>query len=213
MPSLGPGLKQPLAFHLWLSCTCLSAWRAINGSQLVPLCYCLWHNPLFCEHIRGHSEALGPSCGNGPLFLWCSQGFPILSVLCHISPLSVSSWHSILVFSLRIDNAACASTSSPHSLWADVSLWATSRLVIAIGIISVVNFSHRNCEFSQLHFSLRFLSSPLTHPVRGFPIVWKILLHHDSLLKTVSQLQILCLSLHLYHLPYLILRLPKWLRW
>ena len=145
---MGTKMQRPLAFHLWLSCTCLSAWRAINGSQLVPLCYCLWHNPLFCEHIRGHSEALGPSCGNGPLFLWCSQGFPVLSVLCHISPLSVSSWHSILVFSLRTDNAACASTSSPHSLWADVSLWATSRLVVAIGIISVVNFLHKNCEFS-----------------------------------------------------------------
>ena len=93
MPSLGPGLQQPLAFHLRLSCTCLSASRAINGSRLVSLRYCLRHNPLFCEHIMGQNVALGPSCGTGPLFLWCSQGFPILSVVCHISPLSVASWH------------------------------------------------------------------------------------------------------------------------
>ena len=58
--------------------------------------------------------------------------FPTLFVLCRISPLSVSSWHSTLVLSLRTDNAACTSAPRPHLLWVDVSMRATSQLVIAV---------------------------------------------------------------------------------
>lgn len=47
------------------------------------------------------------------------------------------------------------------------------------GAIFVVNFF---C-FASLYFPLTFLNSSLTPPVRGFPIVWKFLLLHDSLLR------------------------------
>ena len=124
--------------------------------------------------------------------------FPFLSVVCHISPLWVFSWHSTLVLSLRTDNAAHASIRRPHLIWVDMSVWVTSQLLIAIW--------HNFCgEVSQLCFSLWFLSSPLTLPVKGFPIVWKLLLH-DSLPRMDLCPEILCLPFCLHPLPYLILR-------
>ena len=58
-------------------------------------------------------------CFSGIPMVWV---FPTLFVLCHISPLSMSSWHSTLVLSLRTDNAACTSSPRPHLLWVDVSM-------------------------------------------------------------------------------------------
>ena len=124
--------------------------------------------------------------------------FPFLSVVCHISPVWVFSWHWTLVLSLRTDDAAHASTRSPHLIWVDMSVWATSQLLIAIW--------HNFCgEVSRLCFLLWFLSSPLTLPVKGFPVVWKLLLH-DSLPRMDLRPAILCLPFCLYPLSYLILR-------
>ena len=53
---------------------------------------------------------------------------------------------------------------------------------------------------------LRFQSSPLTPPVRGFPIVWKLFNLHDSLPRMGLCPEILCLSFSLYLLSYLILK-------
>ena len=58
--------------------------------------------------------------------------FPWFGLLCHISPLWVSSRHSTPILTLRTQNAAHISVLIPHSLWADVSLWAASWLVIAV---------------------------------------------------------------------------------
>ena len=60
--------------------------------------------------------------------------------------------------------------------------------------------------FSQLCCPLRFQSSPLTQPVRGFPIVWKLFNLHDSLPRMGLCPEILCLSFSLYFLSYLILK-------
>ena len=49
---------------------------AINGSQFALLWYSLGHNPLLCEHARGHRVALEPSREKGPLFFSVSLLFP-----------------------------------------------------------------------------------------------------------------------------------------
>ena len=106
--------------------------RAVNGSQLALLWYLLGHNPLFCECARRHTVVSEPSWGKDPLFFFVSLAFPWFGLLCHVSPLSVSSGHSISVLTLRTNDAAHSSAPSPHSLWADMSIWAASPLVIAI---------------------------------------------------------------------------------
>ena len=60
--------------------------------------------------------------------------------------------------------------------------------------------------FFRLCCPLRFQSSPLTPPVRGFPIVWKLFNLHDSLPRMRLCPEILCLSFSLYLLSYLILK-------
>ena len=95
----------------------------------------------------------------------------------------------------------CLRTQS-HSQQVDTSMWAGSWLVIAIQH----DFCGEFCSWSfQLCCPLRFLSSPLTLPVRGFPTLWKLLLHY-SLPKTGLHLEILCLPFCLYPLFYLILK-------
>ena len=197
MLSLGPKLQWSLTFYLWLSCTCLSASGAINGNWLIP--------PSVFSRTRSFvlwAHQGSECCVRTFLREWssvslCFSGSPIvfLSVLCHISPLRVASG-----FSLRTDDAAHTSTLSPHWLRAYTSMWATSQLEIAI----LFDFCG---QFSWLCFHLRFLSSLLTPPVRGFPTIWKLLLH-DSLPRMVPGPcpEILCLPFHLYLLPCLILR-------
>ena len=135
-------------------------------------------------------------CFSGSPTVWI---FLILSVLCRISPFRVSSRLSTSVLSLRTDDTARASAPSLHLLWADKSAWAASWLVIAI-----------QCDFCGECFwlccPLRFLSFPLTPPVRRFPMVWKLLLLHNPLLRMGVCLEILYLHFCLYPLSYLILK-------
>ena len=135
-------------------------------------------------------------CFSGSPTVWI---FLILSVLCHISPFRVSSRLSTSVLSLRTDDTARASAPSLHLLWADKSAWAASWLIIAI-----------QCDFCGECFwlccPLRFLSFPLTPPVRRFPMVWKLLLLHNPLLRMGVCLEILYLHFCLYPLSYLILK-------
>ena len=60
--------------------------------------------------------------------------------------------------------------------------------------------------FFLVMLPLRFQSSPLTSPMRGFPIVQKLLLLHNSLPSRDLCTQILCLPFCLYTLSYLILK-------
>ena len=86
MQSLEQRFQRPLFFCLWLSLTCLSAYGyAVSDCWLALLWYLLRHDPLFCEHARGHSAALEPSSGKGPLFV--SLVFPWFELFCHISAL------------------------------------------------------------------------------------------------------------------------------
>ena len=137
---------QPLAvvpLPLWRKCVCarsLQSWvgRALNGSPLTLLWHLRGRDPLFCEHTRGDSSVLEPSPGEKPFVSLCFSDvpvvwvYPVLSVLCHISPFRVSSWRSTLVRSLRTNDAAGTSTCNPHSLWVDASVWATPLLVTAV---------------------------------------------------------------------------------
>ena len=139
--------------------------RALNGIQLTLLWYSPGHNPLFCEHTRGHHAALESFNGKGLGFLsflfFVSLAIPLFGLLCHLSPLRFSSGHSRPVLTLRTNDAAHASLPSPPSLLVDVSGWATSLLIVAI--------RHIFCAcFSQLCCPLRFQSTPQTHLWEGF---------------------------------------------
>ena len=59
-----PCLQALAVIHLHL---CFQWERALYGSKLALLCYLL--SPLFCEHARGHSEALEPFAGKVSLSL------------------------------------------------------------------------------------------------------------------------------------------------
>ena len=136
--------------------------------------------------------------------LFVSLAFPWFGLLCHISPLKVSSWHPTPVLTLRTDHIACTSASSLH--------------LLPVGRHECVSrFSACNCHLVQIlswfffFFFWIMLPSevqkfPIDLPVRGFPIVWKHLLLHDSLPWMDLCPEILCLPFHLYLLFYLILK-------
>ena len=118
----GVEIAAPLTFPLFRALASLHPERAVNGSQLAFLWYLLGHNPLFCECARRYTVVPEPFCWKGPLFFFVSLAFPRFELLCHVTPLSVSSGHSISVLTLRTNDAAHASAPSPHSLWADMSI-------------------------------------------------------------------------------------------
>ena len=104
-----------------------------------------------------------------PLFLWRSHGLG-----CYVTLVSSECPQGIhpSLYPKDWQSSSCLCTS-PHWLWPKASMWATSWLIIAV-----------HCEICgdfQLCCPLRFQSSPLTPPLRGFSIVWKLLLLHDSL--------------------------------
>ena len=105
---------------------------------------------------------------------------PFVGKFSQVSSLRLSSGCSGWVLTLSTNYAARTSLSSPCSLVADASIWATSQLAVAV--------RHVFCGF--LFFPLpvklpseipKLLTDP---PVRGFPTVWKCLLLHDSLPRT-----------------------------
>ena len=130
--SLELRLEQPLAFRLWLSLAGLSASGRAEGparSQLALLWCSL--NPLW---VSGPGCELEP-CSGQVLCLclsFLSLAIPQFGLLSHISSLRLSSGHSGLVLTLRTDNDTHASLSSPCSLVADASVWATSLLGVAV---------------------------------------------------------------------------------
>ena len=86
MQSVEQRFQRPLFFCLWLAFTCLSTYGyAVSDCWLALLWYLLGHDPLFCEHAKGHSAALEPSSGKVPLSV--SLVFPWFGLLCHISAL------------------------------------------------------------------------------------------------------------------------------
>ena len=122
----------------------------------------LWYSlsPLFCEQAW-QCLRFELFTGNFSLFLFSlslSLAIPQFGLLAHVSSLRLSSGHSGLV--LTLSNAARASLFKPRLLVADVSVWATSQLGVAV--------RHVICGFYSFIFSsrlcclLRFQNSPQT---------------------------------------------------
>ena len=112
--------------------------------------------------------------------LWLAHSFgqSILGKeLSHVSSLRLPSGHSGPV--LTLSNAACTSLFSPHLLVADLSIWATSPLGVAV--------RHVICGFYFFIFFLPVMllseipKLPTDPPVRGFPGVQELLLFYNSL--------------------------------
>ena len=84
-------------------------------------------------------------------FLSLSLPIPQFGLLSHISSLRLSSGHSSPVLTLSTDYTSPTSLSSPRSLVAGVSVWATSPLAVVVRSIFCGLFF-----FSQLCCPLRF---------------------------------------------------------
>ena len=76
--------------------------------------------------------------------------------------------------------ATQVSSLNPHSLWADVSMWVASRLKIAI----MHNVSGEFPPFCLILLPSDVPKLPPTLPVKGFPIVQKLLLLQGPLPRT-----------------------------
>ena len=98
-----------------------------------------------------------------------------LVLLSHISSLRLSSGHLGPVLTLRTNYAACASLPSPHSL-----LYHLSASTCSLACILWVFF------FLQFILPSEIPKLPTDMPVRWFPTMWKCLLLHDTLSRTVS---------------------------
>ena len=107
--------------------------------------------------------------------VFVSLAIPRFGLLYLLSPFRFSSGHSRPVLTLRTNNAAHASLPSPQSLLVDVSGWTTSLLIVAV--------RHIFCAFFSVMLPSEISKHPTDTPMRGFPIVWKLLLH-DSLPRT-----------------------------
>ena len=112
---------------------CLWGGRALCGSQLALLWYSL--NPLFCDHGRGHHEALEPFAGKSFCFFFLSLVFWGFGLLSHISSFTLSSRHSGPVLTLKTNDAAQVPLPNPHLLLEDMSVWATSPLAVVVRCI------------------------------------------------------------------------------
>ena len=121
----------------------------------------LWYSlsPLFCETPQClRLELFTGKFSFLPLFFFfpVSLATPWFGLLSHVSSLRLPSGHSGPVVTLS--NAAHTSLFSLWLLVADVSIWATSPLVVVVGPII--------CKFylfivsSWLRFPLRFKNSP-----------------------------------------------------
>ena len=115
---------------------------------------------------------------------------PQFRLLCYLSSLSLYSGHSGPVLNLRTDDAAHASLPIPHSLLVDMNVCTSSLQVFVVRCIFCVFFFF----FPLIIFSSEITKLPTDTPVKGFPIVWELLLFHDSLPRNGSQ------SLHLLSL-------------
>ena len=143
-----------------LAVTCLPFCLQGGYSRRLAL---LWYslNPLFCECTKGYHVRLKPSVGKVFFFLslWQSYGLGCS----HISSLRLSSWYYPKHHYPKHHYAACTSLPSLHSLVADVSIWATSPLAVAVRHIFCGVF-----VFARLWCSLRFQNSPQINLWEGF---------------------------------------------
>ena len=166
MPSLGPRLRQPLAFCLWVTPLAslplaeegpLCSWPALHWCSL---------NPLFCECARLRVRAFAEKFSLSLFFV--SLVIPQFGLLSQFSSLRLSSGHSGQVLTIRTDDAACASLPSPAPwCWTRASglllCWQLWLGVYSVGFCLFVCFF-----LSWLCCPLRFQNSPQTCLGEGF---------------------------------------------
>ena len=95
------------------------------------------------------------------LSFYISLAIPQFGLLSHISSLRLSSEHSGPILTLRTNDAACASLSSPRLLVVDARVRATSPLTVVVRCLICVFF------FPPCCCPLRFQNSPQTHIWEG----------------------------------------------
>ena len=126
------GLRLPLSFWLWLSTPCLYAsgggWASLQPASS-PLVFT--QSFVLCEARQClRLELLVRKFFLFLSFFSLSLAIPQFGLLSHVSFLRLPSGHSGRV--LTLSNAAHASLFSPCLLVADVSIWATFLLGVAI---------------------------------------------------------------------------------
>ena len=124
---------------------------------------------------------------------------PQFGLLFHFSSLRLSSEHSDLVLTLSTNDAVRASLSSPRSLVAEASIWASSPLGVEVSHIFCSTFP------SQLGCPLRFQNYPQTCLWEGFLLFGNFFMTPSPGWVSIPNS---CVSLFLmfYILSYLILK-------
>ena len=119
----------------------------------------------------------------GKVFVCLSLVIPWFVLLSYICSLRLSSGHSGPVLTLRTNDAAHISLPSPHSLVVneDVCVTSPSPRVVVVKHVFCILFV---CLFFlSVMLPYKISKLPTDTPVRGFPTVWKLVLH-DSLPRT-----------------------------
>lgn len=106
---------------------------------------------------------LESTCGNDPFFLWQTQSFSGLPLLCCLSPLRVSSWQSAPVVSLESDPQSLSLSIQPPlsaaGMQTNISGWEVLVSVDLCGEFSSFCLPSTCCF---LHSPLKFQST--RHP-------------------------------------------------
>ena len=165
--------RLPLAFWLWLWHTCLSASSWVEGSVHTWIAL-LWYSliPLFCERAR-LCVRLEPFMGKF-FYFPLSLAIPQFGLLSHIRSLRLSSGHSDLSFTLSMQSVPPYPV--PAHWWQTPVSGLVLHWELQLGTCSVcVCF-----PFSLLVMLPSEIPKLPTDPlVRGFPAVWKLLLHNS----------------------------------
>ena len=128
-------------------------------------------------------------------------------LLAHVSSLRLSSGHSGLVFTLSTDDAVCASMFSPTRWW-----WMQASGLLLCWELWLGEYSVFFFFPLPVLLPSEIPKLPIDLPVRGFPTVWKFLLHH-SLPRTGLHPELFCLSFFLLYFilpPFEENGLPFW---
>ena len=131
MQSLGLRLQHPLVFWLWLSHTCLFASGEGGPYMAAGLLSFGTHSVLCSVSMPGVMYIKSISWER---LFFLSLAIPSFGLLFHISSLRLSSGHSGPVFTLRTDDAACASLPSPNLLVVEASFCATSPSPLVVEV-------------------------------------------------------------------------------
>ena len=154
MPSVD--LWLPLAFQLWLSCTCLSASGGVWASLHSPSSP--WHslNPLFCERAKLHLklELFMKRSLRSLSLLFSSLAISLLGLLSLLSYLRLSSGNCGPVHTLSMQPAL--PYSAPCRLVADANVVVLLCLKLQLGLYFVSVFCLFVCLFVSLFVSFWF---------------------------------------------------------